>query len=54
MIDLFFPVILLVGIVTLFVAVATLRSSRRSEALGEHRHEILHRTEAANPIRGGS
>jgi hypothetical protein len=35
------PVILLVGIVTLFVAVVTLRSPRRSEALGEARHEIL-------------
>ena len=41
MIDLLLPAVLVVGIVTLAVAVRTLWSSRRSEGLGENRYELL-------------
>src|SRR5215216_798782 len=41
MMDLLLPVVLLVGIVTLAIAIGTLRSSRRSEDLGEDRYELL-------------
>jgi hypothetical protein len=41
MIDVLLPAILVVGIVTLAVAVLTLWSSRRSEELGEGRYELL-------------
>jgi hypothetical protein len=39
--DVLLPAVLLVGIATLAVAVSSLRSSRRSENLGEDRHELL-------------
>src|ERR687896_1859414 len=41
MMDLLLPGVLLVSIVTLAIAVGTLRSSRRSEGLGEDRYELL-------------
>ena len=34
-------VVLLLGVATLAVAIGTLRSSRRSEGLGESRYELL-------------
>src|SRR5918997_6416310 len=39
--DLLLPVVLLVSIVTSAIAISTLRSSRRSENLGEDRYELL-------------
>jgi hypothetical protein len=41
MIDVLLPGVMLVGIATLIVAVGALRSSRRSEGLGEDRYELL-------------
>src|SRR5688572_14141675 len=41
MMDLLLPGVLLVSIVTLVIAIGTLRSSRRSEDLGEDRYELL-------------
>jgi len=41
MIDVLLPVVLFIGIVTLAIAIGTLRSSRRSENLGEDRYELL-------------
>jgi hypothetical protein len=41
MVDALLLLALLVGIATLFVAVYILRTSRRSEALGKDRHELL-------------
>src|SRR5687768_18160298 len=41
MIDLLIPAVLVVGIVTLAVTVRNLLSARRSEELGESRHELL-------------
>src|SRR5215210_8141418 len=41
MIDALLGVVLLVGVATLAVAIGALRSSRRSEGLGEDRHELL-------------
>ena len=41
MMDLLLPSVLLVSIVTLVIAIVTLRSSRRSEGLGEDRYELL-------------
>jgi predicted RNase H-like nuclease (RuvC/YqgF family) len=41
MIDLLLPAVLVVGIVTLAIAISTLRSSRRSENIGEDRYELL-------------
>ena len=41
MIDALLPLAVLVSIVTLIVAIYILRSSRRSEALGEDRYELL-------------
>jgi hypothetical protein len=41
MIDLLLPAVLVVGIVTLAIAISTLRSSRRAEGLGEDRYELL-------------
>src|SRR5918996_728516 len=41
MMDLLLPGVLLVSILILVVAVGTLRSSRRSENLGEDRYELL-------------
>src|ERR671920_2296815 len=41
MMDLLLPGVLLVSIVTLAIAIGTLRSSRRSEGLGEDRYELL-------------
>src|SRR5215208_1847632 len=41
MMDLLLPAVLLVSIVTLAVAIGALRSSRRSEDLGEDRYELL-------------
>jgi chromosome segregation ATPase len=40
-IDALLPVVLVVSIVTLAIAIGTLRSSRRSEDLGEDRYELL-------------
>src|SRR5829696_2030223 len=42
MTDLLLPAVLLVGIMTLAVAIGALRSSRRSENFGEDRYELLH------------
>src|SRR5215211_7230917 len=39
--DFLLPAVLLVSIVTLAVAIGALRSSRRSEDLGEDRYELL-------------
>ena len=41
MMDLLLPVILLISIATFAIAIGTLRSSRRSEDLGEDRYELL-------------
>jgi hypothetical protein len=41
MMDLLLPTGLLVSIVTLAITIGTLRSSRRSEGLGEDRYELL-------------
>src|SRR5918998_3613410 len=41
MMDLLLPGVLLVTVVTLVIAIGTLRSSRRSEGLGEDRYELL-------------
>src|SRR5918999_1602204 len=41
MMDLLLPGVLLVSIVTLVITIGTLRSSRRSEDLGEDRYELL-------------
>ena len=41
MTDVLLPVVLLISIVTLAIAIGTLRSSRRSEGLGEDRYELL-------------
>src|SRR5215212_10555371 len=41
MMDLLLSVVLLVSIATLAIAIITLRSARRSEYLGEDRHELL-------------
>src|SRR5215216_5234767 len=41
MMDLLLPAVLLVSIVTLAIAIGALRSSRRSENLGEDRYELL-------------
>src|SRR5215204_3999089 len=41
MMNLLLPVVLLVSIMTLAVAIGALRSSRRSEDLGEDRYELL-------------
>jgi DNA repair exonuclease SbcCD ATPase subunit len=41
MIDVLLPAVLVVGLVTLAVGVLTLRSTRRSEELGEGRYEFL-------------
>src|ERR671911_1743397 len=41
MIDALLGVILLVGVATLIITIGTLRSSRRSEDLGEDRYELL-------------
>jgi hypothetical protein len=41
MTNLLLPAVLLVTIVTLAVAIGALRSSRRSEDLGEDRYELL-------------
>ena len=41
MMDLLLPGVLLVSIVTLIITIGTLRSSRRSEGLGENRYELL-------------
>jgi colicin import membrane protein len=41
MIDVLLPAVLLVGIATLAIAVGALRSSRRSQELGEDRYELL-------------
>ena len=41
MMNLLVPAVLLISIVTLIIAIGTLRSSRRSEDLGEDRYELL-------------
>src|SRR5215210_8983562 len=41
MMDVLLPVVLLISIVTLAIVIGTLRSSRRSEGLGEDRYELL-------------
>ena len=41
MIDALLGAVLLVGVATLAVAIGALRSSRRSEGLGENRYELL-------------
>src|SRR5215208_3689795 len=41
MMDLLLPGVLLVSIVTLIITIGSLRSSRRSEVLGEDRYELL-------------
>src|SRR5215204_1575521 len=41
MLDLLLPGVFFVSIVTLAIAIGTLRSSRRSEGLGEDRYELL-------------
>src|SRR5919199_814373 len=41
MINLLLPAVLLVSVVTLAVAIGALRSSRKSESLGEDRYELL-------------
>src|SRR5215208_3052245 len=41
MIDAVLGVVLLIGLATLIVAIGALRSSRRSEGLGESRYELL-------------
>jgi chromosome segregation ATPase len=41
MIDVLLPIVLFVGIATFAVVVVTLRSSRRSEVLGEGRYDLL-------------
>src|SRR5215211_1784816 len=41
MMDLLLPAVLLVSLVTLAVAIVSLRSSRRSEDLGEDKYELL-------------
>ena len=41
MTDLLLPAVLLFSVVTLAVAIGALRSSRRSEGLGENRYELL-------------
>src|SRR5215210_6835049 len=41
MMNLLLPVVLLISIATLAVAISALRSSRRSEGLGEDRYELL-------------
>jgi chromosome segregation ATPase len=41
MIDVLLPVVLLVSFATLAVAIVALRSSRRSEEIGENRYELL-------------
>jgi biopolymer transport protein ExbB/TolQ len=41
MTDVLVPIVLLVSIATLAVAIRGLRSSRRSEGLGEDRYELL-------------
>jgi hypothetical protein len=41
MMDLLLPAVLWVSIVPLAVAIGALRSSRRSEGLGEDRYELL-------------
>ena len=41
MMDLLLPVVLLVSVATLAIAIGILRSSRRSEELGEDRYELL-------------
>ena len=41
MIDALLSVVLLIGVATLAVAFYSLRSSRRSESLGEDRYELL-------------
>src|SRR5215210_6329817 len=41
MMNLLLPTVLLVSIITLAVAIGALRSSRRSEGLGEDRYELL-------------
>src|SRR5215212_7394801 len=42
MINLLLTAVLLVSVFTLAVAISALRSSRRSEGLGEDRYELLH------------
>ncbi len=41
MIDALLAIVFLVGVATLAVAIGALRSSRRSEGLGENRFELL-------------